>query len=70
VSRLTLAIDGMTCQHCKMTVERALRGVDGVQDAQVSLEDARAEVEFDPGRATVEALVQAVDEEGYEARAL
>ncbi len=70
MSRLMLSIDGMTCQHCRMTVERALLGVDGVQNAQVSLEDARAEVEFDPSRATVEALVEAVDEEGYQAHAL
>ncbi|MDA8344520.1 MAG: cation transporter [Thermaerobacter sp.] len=70
MAALTLAIDGMTCDHCKMTVTKALMGVEGVKTAQVSLEDARADVEFDPARVSVEALVQAVDEEGYGAHAL
>ncbi len=70
MATLTLAIDGMTCAHCKMTVTNALMGVDGVADATVSLEDARAVVEFDPARASVEALVHAVDEEGYGAHAV
>ena len=70
MQKLTLAIDGMTCNHCQMTVTRALLGVEGVERAEVSLEEARAEVEFDPQRARVEDLVRAVDEEGYGAHAL
>lgn len=66
----TLAIDGMTCSHCKMTVTKALLSVEGVEHAEVSLEENRAEVEFDPQRASIEALVRAVDEEGYAAHAL
>lgn len=70
MASLTLAVEGMTCNHCVQTVTDALEGVAGVQAVQVSLEAGRAEVEFDPAKAQVEDLVHAVDEEGYSARAL
>ncbi len=34
----TLKIKGMTCNHCKMTVEKALKAVPGVENAEVDLE--------------------------------
>jgi copper chaperone len=61
---INLKIEGMSCNHCKATVEKALRSVPGVVRAEVSLEQGRATVE---GEAPVERLLEAVREEGYEA---
>ena len=36
-----LKVEGMTCGHCKAAVEKALKAVDGVEDAVVSLEERR-----------------------------
>ena len=33
----TLAIDGMSCGHCVASVQKALAGVSGLTDAQVSV---------------------------------
>ncbi|WP_261664944.1 heavy-metal-associated domain-containing protein [Deinococcus sp. Marseille-Q6407] len=60
----TLKIDGMSCGHCVTAVDKALRGVDGVQDVKVSLEEGRASVR---GQADRAAMVAAVAEEGYTA---
>lgn len=38
-----IGVDGMTCAHCKMRVENALNGEDGVW-AEVSLKDESATV--------------------------
>ena len=35
-------IEGMACNHCKMSVEKGLGALDGVQDVTVSLEDKTA----------------------------
>jgi copper chaperone CopZ len=32
-----LVVEGMTCNHCKMRVERALSGVDGVKNVKIDL---------------------------------
>lgn len=34
----TLTIEGMSCNHCKGRVERALKELDGVESAVVDLE--------------------------------
>lgn len=38
----TIKIKGMSCQHCVNAVTKALGGIEGVRDVQVSLEKAEA----------------------------
>ena len=59
-----LKIQGMSCSHCSAAVERALKGVTGVTQAQVDLEAGTANVQ---GSAALEDLLAAVSEEGYTA---
>ena len=59
-----LKIDGMSCDHCVAAVRKALEAVPGVTSAEVSLPEGRALVH---GDADLEALVGAVEEEGYAA---
>ena len=40
----TYTITGMTCDGCANTVKRLLSKVSGVQDAQVSLAEKKAEI--------------------------
>jgi len=61
-------IRGMTCAGCVATIERRLKAVDGVAEAAVNLATGTAEVEFDPSRVQEPALMEAVENAGYEAR--
>lgn len=63
----TLKVTGMSCGHCVMAVTKALKGVEGVSDAQVDLQGGKAVVQFDDSRASKQDLVGAVMEEGYSA---
>ena len=36
---ITLSVDGMSCDHCKKAVEKALAAVDGLYHINVNLED-------------------------------
>ena len=62
---ITLTIEGMTCASCVGRVERALRAVPGVTQANVNLATERADVRFEgvPDRA---ALVRAIEDVGYD----
>ena len=64
--RLTLPVQGMSCAACVRRVEKALAGVDGVQDASVNLATEKATMVFDPAHAGLDAMKQAVEEAGYE----
>ena len=67
MQHITLNIDGMTCNGCVASVTKILQGVDGVASAAVSLADKRAEVAFDATKTSVDALIAAVEDGGYDA---
>ncbi len=55
-------VTGMTCAACVAHVEKAVRGVEGVDDVQVNLLTNSMNVE---GSATADAIVKAVENAGY-----
>ncbi|MBK3745719.1 copper-translocating P-type ATPase, partial [Paraburkholderia aspalathi] len=67
--QLDLEIDGMTCASCVSRVEKALQAVDGVSSASVNLATERANVKLS-GAVDIEALIHAVKQSGYVARAI
>ncbi|TCP10167.1 heavy-metal-associated domain-containing protein [Uruburuella suis] len=64
---LTLHIDGMTCGGCVKSATNALLAVNGVIDAKVSLENKNAEIRFDSSKTDAAALLEAVEDAGYDA---
>lgn len=66
-SRKELAIHGMVCASCVSRVEAALKRVPGVESANVNLATERATIAFDPSRASLEQMLEAVDIAGFEA---
>jgi copper chaperone len=56
----------MTCGNCVNSVTEALKGVDGVKLAKVTLEDEKAQVTYDPQHTSLEQLKEAVKAAGYE----
>ena len=60
-----LTVEGMMCQNCVKHVTRALQGIPGAADVQVSLEDKKAAVTV-PETVTDDALKAAVADAGYE----
>jgi copper chaperone len=62
----TLKIGGMTCGGCVASVERVLRGLDGVGRAEVSLANNEAKIEFEPDRVKLAELESAIEDAGYE----
>lgn len=62
---VTLAVSGMTCATCPITVKQALLKVGGVTVVEMSLERAEAVVTYDPSRTTVASLTRATTNAGY-----
>lgn len=61
---IMLKIEGMMCMHCVSHVEKALLGVSGVKQVEVSLEKKQAVCQTD-GNASLEELKNAVKDAGY-----
>ncbi len=65
LTKLTLSVPDMSCPSCPFTVQKALKKVPGVIQAEVSFEQKKAVVLFDAGRASADQLVQATTDAGY-----
>lgn len=58
----TYHIEGMNCNHCRMSAEKAILSVAGVTAATVDLQKKEAYVE---GTASAEAIIKAIEEVGF-----
>ncbi|HPJ30153.1 MAG TPA: heavy metal translocating P-type ATPase [Methanothrix sp.] len=65
MSKVELKISGMVCASCASTVEGALLGVEGVDEARVNLGKETVFVAYDPSKAKLTDLENAVSEAGY-----
>ena len=62
---VSLNIGGMTCAACVSHVEKALRGVEGVESSAVNLATERATVQYTASLADIEDFRAAVEDAGY-----
>ncbi len=62
--QITLRIGGMSCGHCERAVRGALAGIAGVELEAVTI--GSATLRFDPAKTSVDQLVAAIDDLGYE----
>lgn len=61
-------IEGMSCNHCKMSVEKALGALAGVTSAEVSLQDKLARVHGE--QLDDKAMTDAITEIGFEVKGI
>lgn len=66
VEKVLLPIQGMSCAACVSKVEKALRSVKGVTQANVNYATERASVEYLPEEVTLRDLRRVVQDAGYE----
>ncbi len=67
---LTLKLRGMSCASCANSIEKAIRSVPGVSEVNVNFGAEQATVKYDPRKANIEKIQDAVDAAGYSAFSL
>ncbi len=60
-----LPIVNLDCATCVTTIQRALEELDGVHQAVVNFATAKAFVEYDPARVTLDDMARAIKKAGY-----
>ena len=63
---IRLMVEGMTCSSCVAGVEAALKDLPGVTSASVNLMSGQARVEYEVDKVRPRALVEAVEQLGYD----
>jgi copper chaperone len=64
MQQATLQVNGMSCQHCVNSVEKALKQIGAV--GQVDLKANSVAVEFDESKLSLEKVKEAIEEQGYD----
>ena len=67
MAELVLKIKGMSCQHCVVSISKALKDLKGVKDVKISLEKGSAEVNYDDKLVTLSQMKGAAADAGYTA---
>lgn len=60
---MKVKVEGMSCNHCKMRVEKSLKSVEGIEDAVVNLEDKSVEIK---GNVGIEKVKEVIEDTGYD----
>lgn len=64
----TIQVEGMSCQHCKDAVESALANLNGVQSAEVNLNESNVRVKYDDSKVNINQMKDAIEDQGYDAK--
>lgn len=68
MAKTVIEVEGMTCGHCKSSVEGALNNLDGVSTASVSLEDNNVTVEYNDTIIDRGKMTTAIEGQGYDVK--
>lgn len=60
----TFEISGMKCNHCKATVENAVKALPGVTGAEASIEERTLTVDYEPAAVSEQQIADAVADSG------
>ena len=63
--KITLPVTGMTCANCAMNIERTVKKLNGISDAQVNFAAEQAAVSFDAAQLSVKDVVAKINSSGY-----
>ncbi|OAB45279.1 copper ion binding protein [Paenibacillus glacialis] len=64
MTNVTLKVEGMSCGHCVNSVESAMKTLGA--SGKVDLKDKSVAISYDENKLTLEAIKEAIEEQGYD----
>ncbi|WP_462412185.1 copper chaperone CopZ [Neobacillus sp. Marseille-QA0830] len=68
MEKITLNVEGMSCQHCVKAVEGSVGKLAGVESVKVNLDAATVDVEFNSNKVSLNQIKEAIDDQGYDVK--
>ena len=63
-----IKVDGMSCDHCKNTIESALAKINGVRTAEVDLDKNEVRVDYNDELVSTKDLHDTIEDQGYDVK--
>lgn len=65
MEKIDLKVTGMSCNHCKMAVEKEVSKISGVYLVVAFPKENKVTIEYDGNSSTLDTIKSAIDEAGY-----
>jgi len=65
MSKVTLNVPDISCEHCERTITSTLQPVDGVRSVSVDIPTKQVRVDYDEARVDIEKMKELLQEEDY-----
>lgn len=62
----TISVPGISCDHCKMSIEGAVSALDGIESVEVEIEPRTVNLSYDESTVGMEEIKAAIEAAGYE----
>ena len=62
----TLSVPGISCDHCKMSIEQAVGELPGIDVVEVDVSARTVDLSFDEATVGLDRIIDAIEEVGYE----
>lgn len=66
MTSMTLSVPDISCGHCKTSIEGAIGELTGIETVEVSIDERTVDVSFDADALGPDAIVAAIEGQGYE----
>ena len=66
MTRKELSAAAMSCDHCKMTIEHAVKELPGIGYVSANPESKKVVIEFDEKKISLDAIKKAIEDSGYD----
>ena len=63
---IALTTPDMSCNHCKMTIESAVKELSGITSVNADPNTKKVTVEFDEKSVTIEKIKKIIEDAGYD----
>lgn len=63
-----LLVDGMSCQHCKQSIEGALQKLNGVNKVVAYHEEGFVDIDYDEKIIDIEMIVEEIEDLGFDVK--
>jgi copper chaperone len=66
MEKVTLNVQGMSCDHCVRAVEGSVGELNGVNSVKVNLKSKTVDVEFNNQEVSLDKIKETIDDQGYD----
>ncbi|TDL77156.1 copper chaperone CopZ [Rhodococcus qingshengii] len=68
MEKITLNVQGMSCDHCVKAVEGSVGELNGVSSVKVNLKANTVDVEYNNQEVTLDKIKETIDDQGYDVK--